>query len=107
VVAEGKDTREFDGVPCVLETALTADFALIKAYKGDKWGNLIFRKTARNFGPMMAAAGRITIAEVEELVEVGELDPDQVHTPGIYVQRIFQGSGHRKPIEVRTTRPRA
>ena len=106
LVAEGKETREFDGVPCVLETALTADFALIKAYKGDKWGNLIFRKTARNFAPMMATAGRITIAEVEELVEVGELDPDAVHTPGIYVQRIFQGVGYRKPIEVRTTRPR-
>ncbi len=106
IVAEGKETREFDGVPCVLETALTADFALIKAYKGDKWGNLIFRKTARNFAPMMAAAGRITIVEVEELVEVGELDPDMVHTPGIYVQRIFQGVNYRKPIEVRTTRPR-
>ncbi len=106
VVADGKDTREFDGVPCVLETGLTADYALIKAYKGDKWGNLVFRKTARNFAPMMATAGRITIAEVEELVEVGELDPDLVHTPGIYVQRIFQGTDHRKPIEVRTTRPR-
>ena len=106
LVAKGKETREFDGVPCVLETALTADFAFIKAYKGDKWGNLVFRKTARNFAPMMATAGRITIVEVEELVEVGELDPDAVHTPGIYVQRIFQGTGYRKPIEVRTTRPR-
>lgn len=106
LVAAGKETRELDGVPCVLETALTADFAFIKAHKGDKWGNLVFRKTARNFAPMMATAGRITIVEVEELVEVGELDPDAIHTPGIYVQRIFQGTDYRKPIEVRTTRPR-
>ena len=106
LVAEGKDVREFHGRMCVLETALRGDFALIKAWKGDRWGNLVFRKTARNFAPMMAAAGKVTIAEVEELVEVGELDPDLVHTPGVYVQRIFQGSGYRKPIEQRTTRPR-
>ena len=107
VVAEGKETRDFDGRPCVMETALTGDFAIIKAWKGDTWGNLVFRKTARNFGPIMAAAGKVTIAEVEELVEPGELDPDQIHTPGIYVQRIFQGSDYRKPIEQRTTRPRS
>jgi len=106
VIAEGKDVREFGGKPCILETALTADFAFVKAWKGDKWGNLVFRKTARNFAPMMATAGKITIAEVEELVEPGELDADQIHTPGIYVQRIFKGVGHRKPIEQRTTRPR-
>ena len=107
VVAEGKETRDFDGRPCVMETALTGDFAIIKAWKGDTWGNLVFRKTARNFGPIMAAAGKVTIAEVEELVEPGELDPDQIHTPGIYVQRIFQGSDYRKPIQQRTTRPRS
>lgn len=105
-VAEGKECREFDGVPCVLERGLTADFAFVKAWKGDKWGNLIYRKTARNFAPMMATAGRITIAEVEELVETGELEADAIHTPGIYVQRIFQGTDFRKPIEQRTTRPR-
>jgi 3-oxoacid CoA-transferase subunit A len=105
-VAEGKEIKEFDGRAYVLERGLRADFAFIKAWKGDRWGNLVFRKTARNFGPMMAAAGRITIAEVEELVEVGELDPDEVHTPSIYVQRIFQGRDYRKPIEQRTTRPR-
>ncbi|MCO4760862.1 MAG: CoA transferase subunit A [Myxococcales bacterium] len=106
LVSEGKETRDFEGRPCVLETALTGDFAFVKAWKGDTWGNLVFRKTARNFGPIMAAAGKITIAEVEELVQPGELDPDEIHTPGIYVQRIFQGQGHRKPIEQRTTRPR-
>ena len=106
VVAEGKDVREFNGRMCVLEQAIRGDFAFVKAWKGDRWGNLVYRKTARNFGPMMAAAGRITIAEVEHLVEVGELEPDQVHTPGIYVQRIFQGTGYRKPIEQRTVRPR-
>ena len=105
-VADGKETREFDGVPCVLEQGLTADFAIVKAWKGDTHGNLIYRKTARNFNPMMATAGRITIAEVEELVPAGELDPDQIHTPGIFVQRIIQGSGYAKPIEQRTTRPR-
>ncbi len=101
VVAEGKETREFDGRPYVLERALTADFALIKAWKGDRWGNLVYRKTARNFNPMMATAAKITIAEVEHLVEPGELDPDQIHTPSIYVQRIFQGDelreAHRAP----------
>lgn len=106
-VAEGKDTREFDGKMYVLETALKASFAIVKAWKGDRWGNLIFRKTARNFNPMMAQAGQITIAEVDELVEVGELEPDQVHTPGIYVQRIVQGKDYEKFIEHRTTRPRA
>ena len=105
-VADGKETREFEGVPCVLETGLTADFAIVKAWKGDTHGNLVFRMTARNFNPMMATAGRVTIAEVEELVEAGELSPDEIHTPGIYVQRIIQGSDYEKPIEQRTTRPR-
>src|SRR5256885_2200000 len=104
VVAEGKETREFDGRPYVLERALKADFALIKAWKGDTWGNLVYRKTARNFNPVMATAARVTIAEVEEMVDVGELDPDQVHTPSIYVKRIFQGSNYVKRIEKRTVR---
>jgi 3-oxoacid CoA-transferase subunit A len=90
----------------VLEHALFADFALVKAWRGDRWGNLVFRKTARNFNPIMATAGTITIAEVEELVELGELDPDSIHTPSIYVQRIFQGTNYEKPIEQRTVRPR-
>jgi 3-oxoacid CoA-transferase subunit A len=107
VVAEGKESRTINGVACVLETALRADYALVKAWRGDKQGNLIYRKTSRNFNPMMAAAGRITVAEVEELVEVGELPPDSIHTPSIYVQRIFQGKDYDKPIEQRTTRPRA
>jgi len=107
VVAEGKETRELGGKRCVLELALRADFALVKAWRGDRWGNLVYRKTARNFNSMMAAAGTITIAEVEELVEVGELDPAQVHTPSIYVQRIFQGREYEKPIEQRTVRKRA
>lgn len=102
LVAEGKETRDFNGRIYVLETALTADFAIVKAWRGDKAGNLIYRKTARNFNPMMATAGKITIAEVEELVEVGELDPDQIHTPGIFVQRIFQGESYEKRIERRT-----
>ena len=106
-VAEGKETREFDGKQYVLETGLKADFALVKAWKGDRWGNLIYRKTARNFNPMMATAGRVTIAEVEELVEVGELPPDQVHTPGIYVQRVVQATPYEKPIEQRTVTARA
>jgi len=106
-VAEGKETREIGGRRCVLEHAITGDFALVKAWKGDTWGNLVFRKTARNFNPMMAAAGKITIAEVEELVEVGELEPDSIHTPSIYVQRIFRGTEFVKPIEQRTVRPRA
>jgi 3-oxoacid CoA-transferase A subunit len=105
-VAEGKETREVDGKWCVLEHALRADFAIVKAWKGDRWGNLVYRKTARNFNPLMAAAGRITIAEVEELVEPGELDPNQIQTPSIYVQRIFQGSNYEKPIEQRTVRQR-
>lgn len=103
-VADGKETREFNGRPYVLETALTADVAVIKAWKGDRHGNLIYRKTARNFNPMMAMAGRLTIAEVEELVEVGELEPDQIHTPGIYVQRVLRGAHYDKPIEQRTVR---
>jgi 3-oxoacid CoA-transferase subunit A len=106
VVAEGKEARAIGGRHCVLETALRADFALVKAWKGDRWGNLVYRKTSRNFNAMMAAAGRITIAEVEELVEVGELDPDQIHTPSIYVQRIFRGQDYDKPIEQRTVQPR-
>ena len=105
-IAEGKETREFDGKMCVLETGLKADFALVKAWKGDRWGNLVYRKTARNFNPMMATAGKITIAEVEELVEVGELDADQIHTPGIFVQRVVQGERFDKPIEQRTVRER-
>ena len=106
VVAEGKETREFDGRMYVLERALKADFAFVKAWKGDKWGNLVYRKTARNFNPVMAAAGRITIAEVEHLVEVGSIEPDNVHTPAIYVQRIFQASNYPKRIEKRTVRKR-
>ncbi len=107
VVAEGKETREFHGRMYVMEHWLRADFSLVKAWKGDKWGNLIYRKTARNFNPMIATAGKITIAEVEHLVEPGELDPDQVHTPGIYVKRIFQTTGQEKRIERRTTRKAA
>lgn len=106
LVAEGKETRQFDGQNYVMERALTADFAFVKAWKGDTHGNLIFRATARNFNPMMAAAAKITIAEVEELVEPGELDPDQIHTPGVYVQRIIKGDHYEKWIEQRTTRPR-
>lgn len=105
-VAEGKETREVGGRWCVLEHALRADFAVVKAWKGDRWGNLVFRKTADNFNSIMATAGKVTIAEVEELVEVGELDPDQIDTPSIYVQRIFQGENYEKPIEKLTTRPR-
>ena len=107
VVADGKETRVLDGVSCVLETALKADFAFVKAWKGDTHGNLVYRATARNFNPMMATAARVTIAEVEELVPAGELDPDNIHTPGIYVQRIFAGVDYEKPIEQRTLRPRA
>jgi len=104
VVAEGKETREFDGRPYVMERALKADFALIKAWKGDKWGNLVYRKTARNFNPMMATAAKVTIAEVEHLVEPGEIDGDLVHTPGVYVKRIIQGTDYEKRIERRTLR---
>ena len=107
VVAEGKETREFGGRRYVLEHALTADFAIVKAWKGDRFGNLVYRKTARNFNPMMAAAARVTIAEVEELVDPGQLDPDGVHTPGIYVQRILTGARYEKPIEQRTVRKRS
>ncbi len=104
VVAEGKETREFDGRPYVLEHALKADFALIKAWKGDRWGNLVYRKTARNFNPMMATAAKVTIAEVEHMVEPGEIDPDHVHTPSVYVKRIIQGVDYEKRIERRTLR---
>jgi 3-oxoacid CoA-transferase subunit A len=107
IVAEGKETREFEGRPYVLEHALKADFAFVKAWKGDKWGNLVYRKTARNFNPMMATAAKVTIAEVEELVEVGELDPDMVHTPSVFVKRIFQGELFEKRIEKRTVRKAA
>jgi 3-oxoacid CoA-transferase subunit A len=103
-VAEGKEVREFNGKPHILETALTADFAIVKAWKGDHAGNLVYKGTARNFNPPMAMAGKITIAEVEELVEPGELDPNFIHTPGIFVQRIFQGVNYEKRIEQRTTR---
>lgn len=95
-IAEGREIREFNGKKYMLEEALTADFSLVKAWKADKHGNLVFRKTARNFNPMMAAAGKITIAEVEEIVEVGELDPDEIHTPGIYVQGIIQGKQEKR-----------
>ena len=105
-VAEGKEIRNYNGKPHILELALTADFSFIKAWKGDTAGNLIFKGTARNFNPLMAMAGKITVAEVEELVEAGELDPNQIHTPGIFVQRIFQGEKYEKRIEQRTTRKR-
>jgi 3-oxoacid CoA-transferase subunit A len=104
VVAQNKETREFDGRMYVMEHALKADFAFVKAWKGDKWGNLVYRKTARNFNPMMATAANVTIAEVEHLVEVGELDPDTIHTPSVYVKRIFQGALFEKRIERRTVR---
>ncbi len=103
-VAEGKEVREFDGKRYLMEHWLRADFSVVKAWKGDHAGNLVYRGTARNFNPMMAAAGRITIAEVEELVTPGELDPNLIHTPGIYVQRIFQGERYEKRIEQRTLR---
>lgn len=105
-VGEGKEVRWFNGKPHLLEAALTADFAIVKAWKGDRFGNLIYKGTARNFNPMMAMAGKITIAEVEELVEPGELDPNFIHTPGIFVQRIFQGEKYEKRIEQRTIRQR-
>jgi 3-oxoacid CoA-transferase subunit A len=104
LVADGKETREFDGRHFVLERALRGDFAFIKAWKGDRWGNLVFRKTARNFNPVMATAADYVIAEVEQLVEPGQLPPDQVHTAGIYVNAIFQGANYLKRIERRTTR---
>ncbi|WP_196885641.1 CoA transferase subunit A [Aureivirga sp. CE67] len=105
-VAEGKETREFDGKMYVLEKAFKPDFAFVKAWKGDTAGNLIFKGTARNFNPMMAMAGKITVAEVEELVPAGELDPNEIHTPGIFVQRIFEGKDYEKRIEQRTVRPK-
>ncbi len=104
-VAEGKEVRELDGRWYVLERPLTADFAIVKAWKGDTHGNLVFRKTANNFNQVMATAARVTIAEVEELVPAGQLDPDEVHTSGIYVQRVIKGAHYDKPIEFRTTRP--
>jgi 3-oxoacid CoA-transferase subunit A len=107
LVAEGKEQRIVDGETFILETGLTADISLVKAWKGDTEGNLIFRKTARNFNPMMATAGRVTIAEVEHLVQPGELDPNQIHTPGIFVQRIIQGRDYVKAIEQRTVRRRS
>ncbi len=103
-VAEGKEVRIYNGKPHILEEALTADFAIVKAWKGDTEGNLIYKATARNFNPMMATAGKITIAEVEELVEAGALDPNDIHTPGIFVQRIFKGEKFEKRIEQRTVR---
>ncbi|MBI5366691.1 MAG: CoA transferase subunit A [Planctomycetes bacterium] len=105
-LAKGKETRELDGRMVVLERPLKADFAFVKAWKGDAWGNLLYRRTARNFNPMVATCATTCIAEVEELVAVGALDPDGVHTPGIYVHRIFRGAGYEKPIEQRTVRPR-
>jgi 3-oxoacid CoA-transferase subunit A len=106
-VADGKETREIAGKHCVLEHAIRGDFAIVKAWKGDRWGNLVFRKTARNFNPLVATAGKITIVEVEQLVDVGALDADQVHLPSIYVNRIFQGTAYEKPIEQRTLRKKA
>ena len=106
LVAEGKETREFDGQMYVMETALKADLSIVKAWKADRSGNLVYRKTARNFNPMMATAGKVCIAEVEEIVEVGALDGDEIHTPSIFVQRLIQGVQYEKRIERRTTRPR-
>ena len=106
VIADGKEVREFDGREYVMERAITAPYAFVKAWKGDTHGNLVYRKTARNFHPMMATAARCTIAEVEELVEPGQLDPDAIHTPGIFVRRIILGRDYKKPIEQRTVRPR-
>ena len=106
LVSEGKETREFNGRMYVLELGLTADFAFVKAWKGDRWGNLVYRKTARNFNPVMATAARTTIAEVEQLVNLGDLEPDCVHTPAIYVNRVIQGTNYEKRIERRTVRKR-
>jgi len=107
IVADGKEVREFDGRSYVMEKALKADFALVKAWKADRWGNLMFRKTARNFNPVMATAAKITIAEVEEIVETGALNPDGIHVPSVYVKRVFLGSQGLKRIEKRTVRKRA
>ncbi|MEQ1728442.1 MAG: 3-oxoacid CoA-transferase subunit A, partial [Vicinamibacterales bacterium] len=104
LAAEGKETRIIDGRPYVLEAPLTADFAFVKAWKGDRHGNLVYRRTARNFNPMMATAGRVTVAEVEQLVDPGELDPDQIMTPGIFVQHVIVGARYEKRIEKRTVR---
>ena len=104
IVSENKETREFDGRKYMMERALKADFAFVKAWKGDKWGNLVYRKTARNFNPMMATAAKVTIVEVENLVDVGELEPDSIHTPGIYIKRIFQGEMYERRIERKTVR---
>jgi len=104
LIAEGKESRTIDGKEMIFEKPLRADYAIVRAWKGDKWGNLVFRKTARNFSPMMCTAARITIAEVEHLVEVGELEPDLIHVPSIYVKRIFQGKSYQKWIEKRTVR---
>ena len=106
MVGEGKEVREFGGRSCVLERALRGDFAFVKAWKGDRWGNLVYRKTARNFNPLMATAADYVIAEVEELVELGQLDANAIHTPGIFVDAIFEGTGYQKRIERRTLRPR-
>jgi 3-oxoacid CoA-transferase subunit A len=105
-IAEGKEIRNFNGKDYLMEMAFNADFAIVKAWKGDRLGNLVYRSTARNFNPVMAMAGKVTIAEVEELVELGELDPDNIHTPGIYVHRIFKGENYEKRIEQRTVRKR-
>lgn len=107
LIAEGKEHKEFNGEIYILETGLVADLSIVKAWKGDTEGNLIYRKTARNFNPMMATAGKVTVAEVEELVPVGSLDPDQIHTPGIFVDRIIKGARYEKRIEQRTVRERA
>ena len=106
-VAHGKEVRYFDGKPHILESALTADFAIVKGWKGDRYGNIMYKGTARNFNPVMAMAGKITIAEVEEIVEPGELDPNFIHTPGIFIQRIFQGANFEKRIEQRTVTPKS
>ena len=105
-IAEGKETREFNGEMYVMETGLRADLSIVKAWKGDRSGNLIYRMTARNFNPMMATAGKVCVAEVEELLEIGSLNPDEIHTPAIFVNRIIEGKNHEKRIERRTTRPR-
>ncbi len=107
MIAEGKETREWGGRMCVLEPALRGDFAFLRAWKGDRWGNLVYRKTSRNFNPVMATAADYVIAEVEQLVDLGEIPPDNVHTPGIFVNAIFQGTGYEKRIEKRTVRKRA
>ena len=107
LIAEGKEHKEFGGVTYIMETGLIADLSIVKAWKGDAQGNLVFRKTARNFNPMMATAGKVTVAEVEELVPVGTLDPDTIHTPGIFVQRIVEGADYEKRIEKRTVRENA